>query len=769
MTYPAAYEASYTGSTLTPEGGRVLHTAPGRALYAWAGGLLTRVDAGTAPPPVAGLLGWDEFADRTVTSGWGTADAGGDWVTTTGPTSVAGGAGLVTLTGTQRNASMRLPGAVGDSVQTRVRVALDKAGNGTGAFTLVRGRIVAGNEYRLKAQWSANLTMDVWLARSIGGVETQVGPVVSVPGGWDPNVPMAFVMETVGTSPTVARGKVWVASDPEPEAWLLSASDTTAALQEAGHTGLYVQLGSSASDVPVVARFTDFEVIPAGAPPQGPETVSGLFDDFTGATFDPARWPTRTQPDLSSIVGGRARMYLGGAVSGGMTDLRTAPGSVNLNDSYVQVTVPTIAASGANNREVGFTLTDPAGKFVQMHAANPSISVSCRVNTYGVNLNVDVTLPTDHRTWRIRLTDGRCIWESSADGQAWTVRRDDPSPGIDFTRLTLRLYAGYRDTSGAGTNETSVFSEFEDVWVGAYDPSAPTDPPDPEPETGLVGHINYADPTLRTTPYGPLVGLSQTWNLEDAVQTFETPKDGRWETGNYVPQRGVVARGADVPGAGQLWRPTAAARFEVRPGDEYASVMGDGSLYRTRRTEYRDRLGTSGTPFTRWPDPVGAETWYEFAYYLPPGYEFGGVGPRSSLGAMWTFLTQFKTLGGSPPLSIEVKREQLRLGGTQGGGRVIHDLSTGQWGRLRVGILTSVDPAVGWVEVHHNDGVPIPRTSMATTHLYNGQPAAHYLKQGLYEDYRWDTAPRDDGGTGVTHVAWLGPVRIARSLAALEG
>ncbi len=55
---------------------------------------------------------------------------------------------------------------------------------------------------------------------------------------------------------------------PEPAAWQLTRSDSTAALQAPGNVGLYSYVPSAANAYPVKVSFTDITVTdPSGTPP----------------------------------------------------------------------------------------------------------------------------------------------------------------------------------------------------------------------------------------------------------------------------------------------------------------------------------------------------------------------------------------------------------------------------------------------------------------------------------------------------------------------
>jgi len=66
----------------------------------------------------------------------------------------------------------------------------------------------------------------------------------------------------IGTGTTSLATKVWLQGTTEPTPWLLTTSDTTAALQAAGAVGLGNYLSSSSTNAPVTVSFDDFTAGP---------------------------------------------------------------------------------------------------------------------------------------------------------------------------------------------------------------------------------------------------------------------------------------------------------------------------------------------------------------------------------------------------------------------------------------------------------------------------------------------------------------------------
>ena len=67
-------------------------------------------------------------------------------------------------------------------------------------------------------------------------------------------------VQALGTNPTTVRAKVWEQGTAEPDSWLRSVIDSTAAMQQPGAVGFYTYLSSSASNGPIVTSIHDITV-----------------------------------------------------------------------------------------------------------------------------------------------------------------------------------------------------------------------------------------------------------------------------------------------------------------------------------------------------------------------------------------------------------------------------------------------------------------------------------------------------------------------------
>lgn len=225
-------------------------------------GTLSKPVTVTAPPgePTAFIV--DSFT-RTVTNGLGSADVGGPW-TVSPPTSfsTSGEAGRVSMAaGTTRTCYL---GAVTSSdSDLRATLSVDKAATGGGLYLDVLGRrINATNDYRTRIRFYSNGSVTLTLGALKGSSSAQaLSGAVTVPGlTYVPGQNLELRYQVTGTNPTTLRARVWPTGQAEPTSWLVSATDSTAALQVSGSVGLQPYLSSSATNAPVVVRIDDLAV-----------------------------------------------------------------------------------------------------------------------------------------------------------------------------------------------------------------------------------------------------------------------------------------------------------------------------------------------------------------------------------------------------------------------------------------------------------------------------------------------------------------------------
>ncbi|GAB3129650.1 lamin tail domain-containing protein [Glaciibacter psychrotolerans] len=215
-----------------------------------ATGTASRAVTVTAP---SGVWAADSFT-RTITGGFGTADAGGVW-TTSDPASafaVDGTAAKVTVP-SGANRRIYLNGVKSSDTEMRTAIAFPRQTTSS-LYAGVISRQVGTSNYGARVVVSATGSVllqaqrntDIILgAATVGGVTFATGDTLNLK------------VQTFGTSPTMVRAKAWKTGSAEPTGWQVSVTDTTAALQTGGSVGLYSYLSSSARPTPIVVTFDD--------------------------------------------------------------------------------------------------------------------------------------------------------------------------------------------------------------------------------------------------------------------------------------------------------------------------------------------------------------------------------------------------------------------------------------------------------------------------------------------------------------------------------
>jgi hypothetical protein len=205
----------------------------------------------------------DAFS-RAVSSGWGTADAGGAWtVAPAAQGSVSSGVGRLRLPTAGAGPGAHLVGATSSSTDLSATVSVDKVATGSGTYVWLRGRRApGGGGYRTKLWWKLGNVVRLSLSRGdAAGVETAIGPSVFLAGGVTAGEQLRVRTQVTGTSPTTLRAKVWRLGETEPSAWMVSATDSTAGLQVGGSVGVTTYLSTSATNAPVTVSIGDWRAV----------------------------------------------------------------------------------------------------------------------------------------------------------------------------------------------------------------------------------------------------------------------------------------------------------------------------------------------------------------------------------------------------------------------------------------------------------------------------------------------------------------------------
>jgi PKD repeat protein len=205
----------------------------------------TDTDVSVSEEPTSSVYASDAFG-RSVSGGWGSADLGGAWspVGPSGNFSVAGGVGSIAhAPGKTRSASLDSVSAL--DVAASVDLSWSDAPSGGGYYTQLQVRRQGADAYFVRIRNAPGLTTLTLMRVSAGS--TLSLSTVSLPLSYSPGDVWRVRFEAEGASPTTLRAKMWDASTAEPAEWDVTATDSTAGLQQAGGVGVEAYLSGSAA------------------------------------------------------------------------------------------------------------------------------------------------------------------------------------------------------------------------------------------------------------------------------------------------------------------------------------------------------------------------------------------------------------------------------------------------------------------------------------------------------------------------------------------
>ncbi|WP_256792263.1 PKD domain-containing protein [Terrabacter sp. Ter38] len=223
---------------------------------------VTKTVTVTAPPeaPIAA----DDFG-RTVAIGWGSADVGGAWTTSSGSNfAVSNGTGSLTMKTAGSGPAIYLNSASASDADLQFTFAPDKAATGGGYYLTAVGRRVANiGEYRAKVHVLAGGSVRVALTFSSStNVESTMVAEAVVPNlTVSPGDVVQVRFQASGTSSTTLRAKVWKVGSAEPGTWIVSTVDARAGMQTSGGVGLWTYLSSTATNAPLVLRIDNLRLV----------------------------------------------------------------------------------------------------------------------------------------------------------------------------------------------------------------------------------------------------------------------------------------------------------------------------------------------------------------------------------------------------------------------------------------------------------------------------------------------------------------------------
>ncbi|MGQ0839741.1 polysaccharide lyase [Actinokineospora sp.] len=200
---------------------------------------------------------------------------------------------------------------------------------------------------------------------------------------------------------------------------------------------------------------------------------------------------------------------------------------------------------------------------------------------------------------------------------------------------------------------------------------------------------------------------------------------GDYSTGNFAQWSNVQKKGVNSPASGfsgdaglnlvtpaQGGHPRFAnsAKFTVNDGD--VPPFGGGE---------RAELRAGNAADVR----EGDERWYEFSLKFDSTFK-NPVGD-------WFIVAQWHSSSGSPPIAVSVDRDgNLEVSGNRPDNnysRNIGPVVRGQWVDYVVHVKFSNSASTGFVEVHQNGALAVPKFSTRTM-----ASDSNYFKMGIYRD-----------------------------------
>ncbi|MGB7980662.1 MAG: LamG-like jellyroll fold domain-containing protein [Candidatus Nanopelagicales bacterium] len=206
------------------------------------------------------FLARDGF-DRTVATGFGAAEIGGNWTTLSTPSdySVSGGWANLRIPTAGRTRAAELASVSSTSTDVTARVSVDKPITGGGLYLSLTGRGSNENGYAGRIRIQSNGAVSAFLQSVVANSEKNLRSA-SVPGlTFAESDSLIMRVQVTGTNPTTLRMKVWKQGTGEPSDWLLTTTDDTGSLQGAGGLAFRAYLSGSADNAPVTVRLDDFE------------------------------------------------------------------------------------------------------------------------------------------------------------------------------------------------------------------------------------------------------------------------------------------------------------------------------------------------------------------------------------------------------------------------------------------------------------------------------------------------------------------------------
>ncbi|GAA3602893.1 PKD domain-containing protein [Agrococcus terreus] len=309
------------------------------------------------PAPQQTALAADAFS-RTLSGAWGSADTGGPWTVTGGSAafSVGGGRGVVALAPSHTREARLQSLSTSDAV-VEVQVSSDVASAGGTASASINGRLVGTQSYAARVRFEPGGVLRMYLLRNEAALGMHLGT-------WSPGQAFTARFSVTGTSPTQLAAKVWPTAGGEPPGWQLTATDSTAGLQQAGMVTLKSSLSASSTVAVQRLLYDDLRVVSSAAPPANQPPTASFTTDVSAlrVTTDAA-----ASTDADGTIASYAWSFGDGSTASGRTAAHdyASPGdyivrlTVADDDGATATTTRTVTATAPPNQPPTATIGAP--------------------------------------------------------------------------------------------------------------------------------------------------------------------------------------------------------------------------------------------------------------------------------------------------------------------------------------------------------------------------------------------------------------------------
>ncbi|WP_448621152.1 PKD domain-containing protein [Geodermatophilus sp. URMC 65] len=638
---PVASHAWDFGDGSTGTGATASHTYAAGGTYtvkltvtdaAGATGTVSRAVTVSAPTPPAGTVVASDAFGRDVTGGWGTADLGGAWTVTgtSANATVTGGSGRLSAAVGGTSAAT-LPVSVLD-VAVQADVLLERAPTGGGSYVSLGSRIVGTTRYTTQLRFSASGSVTVSLTSVVNGTETVLGSY-RLPATYAPGSVLRVRFEAVGDGSTALRAKAWDSASAEPAGWQVSATDTTAGLQQAGTVRADLYHSTTATSAQTL-RMDNLQVAQLGvaAPPANTaptaaftSAVSGLAVSVDGSGSRDAEGPVASHAwdfgDGSTGTGATASHTYAAAgtytVKLTVTDAAGATGTVS---RAVTVSAPTapeqpantaptaaftsavsglaVSVDGSGSRDAEGPVASHAWDFgdgstgtgataSHTYAAGGTYTVKLTVTdaagatgtvSRAVTVQAPVVVEPPADTAIARDTFGRTVadgWGTAERGGDWTITGTSANPTV--ADGVARLSANAGSTRGG------------QLAIAGRDVVLQADVALAQAPAGGGSYVSLASRTVGTTRYDAQIRFSatgsMTLSLVSAVNGAETTMGSYRLAGTYTAGTVVTVRLETVGNGSTALRAKAwlagsaePATWQVTATDTTAALQRAGDL-----------------------------------------------------------------------------------------------------------------------------------------------------------------------------------------------